>query len=166
LVTHDLEECFELGDQMLVIRDGSVVQAGAPKDVLAQPANADIARLLGVPNVFPAEIVALDPVRKSSRLKLSDFELTGPYYPGRLLHDRVWLCFRSEDLRAQTANGPGTEGLNRVPVKLQRVSERPQAIRLEFSRDIVVEMPRAEFERQKDNKDWMVEFPPESIRVL
>jgi len=53
-----------------------------------------------------------------------------------------------------------------VPVKLLRVSERPQAIRLEFSRDITVEMPRAEFERQKDNEEWLVEFPPQSIRML
>ena len=47
-----------------------------------------------------------------------------------------------------------------------RISERPQAIRLEFSREIVVDMSRAEFEQQKDNKDWLVELPPQSIRVL
>ena len=77
------------------MREGRVVQAGAPKDVLAQPANADVARLLGIPNIFPAEIAALDPGRNTSRLKLDDFELTGPYYPGRFLRDRVWLCVRS-----------------------------------------------------------------------
>jgi hypothetical protein len=27
-------------------------------------------------------------------------------------------------------------------------------------------MSRAEFEKQKDNKEWLVEFPPESIRIL
>src|SRR5205814_961769 len=133
----------ELGDEVLVMREGRIVQTGAPKDVLAQPANVDVARLMGIPNVFPAEIAALDPGRNTSRLKLDDFELTGPYYPGRFLRDRVWLCVRSEELRVQSA-----EGANRVPVKLLRVSERPQSIRLEFSREITVEMPRAEFERQ------------------
>jgi hypothetical protein len=39
-------------------------------------------------------------------------------------------------------------------------------VRLEFSGDIAVELPRQEFERQKDNKDWLVEFPPGSLRVL
>ena len=53
-----------------------------------------------------------------------------------------------------------------MAVKLVRVSETPRAIRLEFSRDITVEMSRAEFDRQKDNKEWVVEFPPQSIRVL
>ena len=61
LVTHDLEECFELGDEMLVLREGSIAQSGAPKDVLAQPANVEVARLLGVRNLFQAEIAALDP---------------------------------------------------------------------------------------------------------
>ena len=166
LVTHDLDECFELAGEMLVLRDGRVAQSGAPKDVLAQPANAEVARLLGVANVFQAEIAALDPGKNTSRLKLADFELTGPYYPGRFLRDRVWLCIRAEDLRVEAPNGSGQAGVNRVPVKLLRVSERPQAIRLEFSRDITVELSRTEFERQKDNEEWLVEFPPQSIRVL
>lgn len=166
LVTHDLDECFELGDEMLVMREGRIVQSGAPKDVLRQPANVEVARLLGVQNLFSAEITALDPGRNTSRLKAADFELIGPYYPGRFLGDRVWLCVSAEDLRVSPLNGSKAEGGNRVPVKLARVSERPQSIRLEFSRDITVEMSRAEFEQQKDNKDWLVEFPPQSIKVL
>jgi molybdate transport system ATP-binding protein len=166
LVTHDLEECFELGDEMLVVREGRIVQGGAPKDILARPANVDVARLLGVPNLFNAEITALDPGRNTSRLRLPDFELTGPYYPGRFLGDRVWLCVSANDARVLPQNGSKPEGPNRLPVKLVRVSERPQAVRLEFSGDITVEMPRAEFERQKDNKEWVVELPPQAVRIL
>src|SRR5258705_1002918 len=78
LVTHDLDECFELGDEMLVLTEGRIAQGGAPKDVLARPANVEVARLLGVRNLFPAEIAALDPGRNTSRLKTADFDLTGP----------------------------------------------------------------------------------------
>ena len=161
LVTHDLEECFELGDEMLILSEGRIAQGGAPKDVLARPANVEVARLLGVRNLFQAEIAALDPGRNTSRLKTADFELTGHYYPGRFLCDRVWVCVAAEDLRLSPQNGS-----NCVPVTLLRVAETPHAMRLEFSRDITVETPRAEFQRQKDNKEWLVEFPPESIRVL
>jgi molybdate transport system ATP-binding protein len=166
LVTHDLDECFELGDEMLVLREGRIVQAGPPKDVLARPANVEVARLLGLPNLFEAEIAGLDPGKNTSRLKLADFELTGQYYPGRMLGDRVWVCIPSEDLRVVPANGSQPEGTNRLAVKLVHVAERPQAVRLRFSRDITVEISRAEFHRQKDNKEWLVEFPPQSIRVL
>src|ERR1700691_2806038 len=30
LVTHDLDECFELGEDMVILREGKIVQSGAP----------------------------------------------------------------------------------------------------------------------------------------
>jgi molybdate transport system ATP-binding protein len=165
LVTHDLDECFELAEDMLIIRDGRVVQSGPPRKILEQPASVEVARLLGIANLFEAEITALDPGRNTSRLRFQDQELTGTYYPGHLLGDRVWLCIRAEELRAVRHNGARPEA-NQIAAKLLRVAEKPQSVRLEFSGDIAVELPRQEFERQKDNKDWLVEFPPGSLRVL
>ena len=63
------------------------------------------ARLLGISNVFQAEIAALDPGRNTSRLRVRDFELAGPYYPGRLRGDQVWVCARAEELRAAGPRG-------------------------------------------------------------
>ncbi len=57
LVTHDLDECFELGDEMLILRDGRLVQSGAPKAIADRPASVEVARLLGIFNLLPAEIV-------------------------------------------------------------------------------------------------------------
>lgn len=165
LVTHDLDECFELGDEMLVLREGRIVQSGPPRKVLDQPANVEVARLLGIPNLFPAEITALDPGRNTSRVKLEQGELGGPYFPGRLLGDRVWLCIRPEQMSVAPQNG-SKPGPNQLPAKLLRVSEKSQAMRLEFSGGISVEVSREEFERQKDNREWLVEFPPRALRVL
>src|SRR5688572_811818 len=81
LVTHDLEECFELGEEMLVLRDGKVVQAGPPRKVVDQPASLEVARLLGLYNLLPVEIRALDPAGNSSRLRFGEIEFTGPYFP-------------------------------------------------------------------------------------
>jgi molybdate transport system ATP-binding protein len=165
LVTHDLEECFELAEDMLIIREGRIVQSDSPRKILDQPANVEVARLLGISNLFEAEITALDPGRNTSRLKFQNHEITGTYFPGRLLGDRVWLCVRAEELRAMRHNG-SRPGPNQIPAKLLRVSEKPQLVRLEFSAEISVDMPRQEFEKQKDNRDWVVEFPPDSLRVL
>jgi molybdate transport system ATP-binding protein len=165
LVTHDLEECFELAEEMLILREGRIVQSGRPHEILEQPASVDVARLLGSPNLFEAEILALDPGRNTSRLKFQSHEISGTYFPGHLLGDRVWLCVRAEDLRAMRRNGSRPEP-NQVPAELVRIAERPQSVRLEFSGDISVDMPRREFERQKDNKDWVIEFPADTLRVL
>jgi hypothetical protein len=77
----------------------------------------------------------------------------------------VWLCVRPEELRAVRHNGSRPD-LNQVPAKLVRVSDRPRSVWLEFEGDISVEMPLREFEHQRDNKDWLVEFPPDALKVL
>ncbi|MEO7144661.1 MAG: ATP-binding cassette domain-containing protein, partial [Bryobacteraceae bacterium] len=164
LVTHDLEECFELGDDMLVMREGRLVQTGTPRKVLEQPANVEVARLLGSFNLLPAEILALDPTRNLSRMRVGEFELTGSYFPGRLLRDRIWLCVRPEVLTVAARNGK--PGLNQIPAQLERVVDRPQGMRLEFSGGIAVIVSRAEYENQKHNKEWLIEFPRDSLRAL
>ena len=89
LVTHSLDECFELGGEMLVYRDGRVVQSGPPARILDSPASVEVARLLGHYNLIAAKILALDPGRNTSRVRAGEFDIAGPYYPGHLLGDRV-----------------------------------------------------------------------------
>ena len=164
LVTHSLEECFEMGDQMLVLHGGKVVQSGPPGKVHNQPASAEVARLFGPCNLLPAEIRALDPAKNTSRVRIGDHELNGPYFPGRLLGDRVQLCVRPEELSAYPRGSKN--GGNQVPAQLVRALELPHAVRLEFSGGILVDLPRAGFDAVKHNKDWVIEFPQQSLRIL
>ena len=164
LVTHDLEECFELGEQMLILREGKIAQSAPPREILNQPANLEVARLLGAFNLLPGEIRALDPGRNTSRVQVGEFELAGPYLPGRLKGDRVTVCVRPEELRAVAKNG--RPGPNQMPAKLLRAIDKPQWMRLEFAGGIVVDLPRPEYERQRHNQEWAVEFPADSLRVL
>lgn len=48
LVTHDRAEARLLGDQLVVMYGGKVQQAGTAGDVFTRPANADVARALGL----------------------------------------------------------------------------------------------------------------------
>jgi molybdate transport system ATP-binding protein len=168
LAARDLETCFELAGNMLLLDAGRILQSGPPRKVLDQPAGVEAARLLGVRNLFPAEIVTLDPGRNTSRLRLESFELTGPYLPGCLRGDRVWLCVEPGQLLAAPHNG-SKPAMNQVAARLERASETPMAVRLEFAGGIVAEIGRREFEAHKDNadnKEWLVEFPPDALRVL
>ena len=164
LATHELEECLELGEEMLILRDGRLVDQGPPARILDQPANAEVARLLGVFNVLEAQITALDPANKTSRVRVADFELNGPYFPGKLRGDRIWLCVRPEMLAARPRDGRPRP--NQVVVQLVRAIDKPAGVRLEFSGGIFVDMPRLEFEPHRRNKDWVVEFPPNALRAL
>jgi molybdate transport system ATP-binding protein len=164
LVTHDLEECFELGDQMLILREGRLVQTGSPRTIAERPASVEVARLLGIFNLLEAEILELDPQKNLSRLRAGEMALAGPYFPGRFRGDRVWLCVRPDQLTAGARDG--APGANQVPAQLLRAVEMPHSVRLEFSGDIKVELARSEFEKQKDNKQWVVGFPQHALRVL
>jgi molybdate transport system ATP-binding protein len=164
IVTRDLDLCCAATDELIVIEAGRIVQRGAPRAVLDRPASVEIARMLGIPNLFQGSIAALDPARDSSRLDFGHFALTGPYIPGHFRGDRVWVAVRSEDLHVHS--GDLEPQPNFISAQLVRVSRRARSVRLEFSGGICADVSRQEFDRQKDNKNWQVEFPPSALRVL
>jgi molybdate transport system ATP-binding protein len=164
LVTHNLDECFELGEEMLVLRDGKIVQSGTPREIIDRPANLDVARLLGAFNLLEGEIRTLDPGRNTSRVQVGEFELEGPYFPGHLKGDRVTVCVRPEQLTVAARNG--RPGPNQIPAELTRAIETPHGMRLEFSNGVAVALAHGDHERLRDNRDWVIQFPTESLRVV
>jgi molybdate transport system ATP-binding protein len=164
LVTHDLEECFELGDQMLVVREGGIVQSGPPAEILERPSNVEVARLLGRYNLLAGEIRALDPGRNLSRIRCGDHEIAGPYLPGHLIGDRIWLCLRPAELQASPRNG--RLAANQIPASLQRVVELPRVTRLEFDQDLVVELPYRPHGPDLSEREWTIDIPASAIRVI
>jgi molybdate transport system ATP-binding protein len=164
LVTHDLDECFELGELMLVLHEGSLLQAGAPRQIADHPASLRVAELLSLYNLMPVEIRALDPSRNSSVLRFGEFDIEGPYFPGRFRGDRVTLYVRTELLTATPRDGK--PGPNQIPVMLERTAERARSVRMEFSGGLTAMADPREFERHKHNKEWLVEFPAAFLKVL
>jgi molybdate transport system ATP-binding protein len=159
LVTHDLDECFELGDEMIVLREGRIVQKAAPRDVAGRPANLDVARLLGMHSILEAEIVQLDPQRNTSVLRVGGHRISGEYYPGHLKGDRVWICVPNASVHAMPRNG-SLSG-NQIAARLSRAHARPGGSLLEFDNGLfafTVERPQ--------NGEWTVEFPPSAIHIL
>jgi hypothetical protein len=92
------------------------------------------------------------------------FALSGPYIPGHFRGDSVWVAVHAEDLRVHS--GDLESQPNFVSVQLVRASHRARSVRLEFSGGISADVSREEFARQKDGRQWQVEFPPGSLRVL
>ena len=56
LVTHDPEEAALLADEILVIDEGRLLQAGPRAEVFNRPASPQVARLLGIPNLSPGTV--------------------------------------------------------------------------------------------------------------
>lgn len=66
-VTHDQKEALSLADDMVVMRDGQVVQRGAPRELYRRPTARFTADFLGETNLVAAEISG----REGDRIALS-----------------------------------------------------------------------------------------------
>jgi len=55
LVTHDQAEALSFADQVAILREGRLVQIGAPADVYSAPADPELAHFLGEAVVLPAD---------------------------------------------------------------------------------------------------------------
>jgi spermidine/putrescine transport system ATP-binding protein len=51
-VTHDQEEALTMSDRIAVLRHGRIQQIAAPREIYDQPANAFVARFIGISNIF------------------------------------------------------------------------------------------------------------------
>ncbi len=56
VVSHDIEEVFELADFMVVMKDGRVVQSGKPFEVFMNPVSCSVAELLGHKSFLPGVV--------------------------------------------------------------------------------------------------------------
>ncbi|GIN14180.1 glycine/betaine ABC transporter ATP-binding protein [Shouchella clausii] len=63
-ITHDLDEALRIGDRIMIMKDGSVVQIGTPEEILTQPENDYVERFVedvDRSKVFTAENVMIRP---------------------------------------------------------------------------------------------------------
>jgi ABC-type Fe3+/spermidine/putrescine transport system ATPase subunit len=67
-VTHDREEAFAVADRLLILHQGVIVQEGTAKELYEQPANAWIAGFLGLGNLVPGVVNALEPLSVQTAL--------------------------------------------------------------------------------------------------
>src|SRR5262249_28940436 len=97
LVTHDPEEAALLADEVVVIAEGQLLQAGPIRDVYTRPSSPQVARLVGVQNINLA--VAISPSELSAGTVIIKTGSHGLHQGARVL----W-CIRPE-LVAVTPSG-------------------------------------------------------------
>jgi glycine betaine/proline transport system ATP-binding protein len=75
-ITHDLAEALKLGDHVVIMRDGEIVQTGRPEDVVGAPADDYVANF--VQDVAKANVLTL---RWVMRPATPDDARDGPAFP-------------------------------------------------------------------------------------
>lgn len=164
LVTHDLDECFELADAFYLLERGRILQSGPIDAVFDRPANLDIARSLGIYNIVPATITALDPGRHTSRISVLNCDIDGPYLPGHFIGDHGFLCMRQSEMRVHPASDQMYP--NSLLLRIAGTSRSPQGIRILFEHDVVATVSETEFEALRGSERLQLEIPPPAVYFI
>ncbi|MET3697147.1 glycine betaine/proline transport system ATP-binding protein [Bacillus oleivorans] len=96
-ITHDVNEAFKLGDRVAVMKDGRVVQIGAPEEILENPANhyisefikdIDRSKILQAQNVMikPNSLVSLKDGLKVAIKEMEENGLSSVFVVDRSRH--------------------------------------------------------------------------------
>jgi molybdate transport system ATP-binding protein len=111
VVTHDRTEALALGDRLVVLAEGGVRQVGPVHEVFSLPVDAEVARVVGTENVFPARLVRRE--EGLAVVRAGDAELVA-VDPGGL-EDEAYACVRAEDVVLEAADEGASSARNRLP---------------------------------------------------
>ena len=99
LVTHDLEEAFMLGKRLSVINNGRIEQTGSREDVFYRPRTRNVARFMGVKNIFTGTVTGFDRVHTVIRSRdLGDVKANTPEHASYRTGQDVSFCIRPEEV--------------------------------------------------------------------
>jgi molybdate transport system ATP-binding protein len=164
LVTHDLDECLELAGHVCLMEAGRFLQCGPRDQVFGQPASVEVARSLGIYNVMPAAIEALDPSRNTSRLSVFGQDLVGPYLPGRLIGDRGYVCVRQVESKVLPNEVRGTG--NQLILKTVGATPSSRGMRITFEAGVVGELSKTEYDNVHGSERLKLQIAPEAISFI
>jgi putative spermidine/putrescine transport system ATP-binding protein len=110
-VTHSQDEAMAMADLMVVMEDGVIRQAGAPREVFERPVNPFIARFIGGHNVLPGPAGPIAIRADRCRLGLAG---NGPHVSGRV----SVVEYQGTMVRVAVTTEPGDEVSALVPDEL------------------------------------------------
>jgi molybdate transport system ATP-binding protein len=116
VVTHDRVEALALGDRLAVLAGGVVRQVGPVHEVFSEPADVEVARVVGTENVFPARLARRQDGLVVVRAGPGGAELVA-VDPGGV-EDEAYACIRAEDVVLEPGGEPeaghGSSAQNRL----------------------------------------------------
>ena len=102
LVTHDREDVLALADQLIVMANGNVLQSGSVLDVFNHPADAEVAKIVGIENILPGRIAAVRGNRATVQIGAVALHAAAPSPELRA----VSICIRAEEIVLRNGNEP------------------------------------------------------------
>jgi len=124
-VTHNGEEVFALGEEVIVLEEGKIVAQGQPKNVMHAPRLETVAQLSGFENIFDAEVTSINENRgtMTCRVGMGSVSLETPL-AGVNAGAKLWVGIRAGDILLATEKPRGLSARNIVAGKIQSLEQK------------------------------------------
>jgi molybdate transport system ATP-binding protein len=132
-VTHNGEEVFALGDEVIMLEAGLIIAQGTPHEVMNTPRLETVANLAGFENIFDATVLALHEDRGTMSCELAapadkdGVELETPLVRAEV-GARLRVGIRAGDLLVATEIPRGLSARNVLPGTIRRLERRDAMI--------------------------------------
>jgi iron(III) transport system ATP-binding protein len=133
-VTHDQDEAMALSDRVVVMRQGKILQIGAPEAIYQQPVSEVVASFFGSPNLLDATVTAVEPAEQDTK----KVTLSGQGWQGVALGrddfhngDRVRVLVRPENLHCGATDGADLIWRGKVSASTYRGARRSVQVQTE-----------------------------------
>jgi molybdate transport system permease protein len=172
LVTHNIEEAYRLGAQMIVLSRGRVAAEGAKEEIFRRPPSVDVARLTGCKNISRVQAVSdhtIEALDWGCTLRVAE-KIPAP--PAAFAGIRAHLIELSEATESSPARGENT-----FPCWLVRSAEGPFSITLYLAlqeppaesapHHVQAEISKEKWQRVRDLPlPWQVRLPQEAVFLM
>ncbi len=130
LVTHDRQEALALGDHLIVLHDGRIIQQGPVHEVFSRPGSLAVADILSVETIQPGRILdCVDGLATVALAGVNLMALAPDLPPGTT---EVFACIRAEDVILTTGDESLSSPRNRLPGTVQRLESEGPLVRVEL----------------------------------
>lgn len=100
-VTHDQQEALTMSDRVAVMRDGQLLQVGAPREIYDHPDTEFVATFLGAANLLKGRVLGREPEGLSVQIGDQPLLARPPAHHVSSPGDAVTLSLRPERIRLQ-----------------------------------------------------------------
>ena len=127
-VTHDRTEALALADEVFILERGRILQSGPVLEVFNQPANAEVAKIVGVETIQAGRVTGTADGVATVSLGGANVAAVSDLGAGT----EVLVCVRGEDVTLQREAATATSVRNRLTARVVSVRTEGALVRVEL----------------------------------
>ena len=123
MVTHSFEDCLKVGDRVGIMLEGNLAQSGEPEAVFRTPASPNIARFLGLDNIFAGTVRKKDSQDRTDKDSFGALFRTGDLdiHVVAKSEGRAYALIQPQDIILSTVAPRSTSALNVLGGRVQEI---------------------------------------------